>query len=230
MKLLFVLLSFVFAIVLAELTDTDYKKQVYISNSFLRAIEPIHSTLDKSVKSLILSAKSITTLNLQLVAPEIADIYEPELLEQYIKNEKQIQNTIRMDHGKNRHCINYKTTLRLIGLQDPIPSNINFKALDLSALGATRRSITGQSLKRLISNLEEGDVSMQLFRPLQACYLITLNLTLPDPRYRIKDAGIDKQGVCKITEHFGRPLTFMKFVDGFWRVDQSTGKKILKLI
>ncbi|XP_050431312.1 uncharacterized protein LOC126839909 isoform X4 [Adelges cooleyi] len=214
MKLLFVLLSFVFAIVLAELTDTDYKKQVYISNSFLRAIEPIHSTLDKSVKSLILSAKSITTLNLQLVAPEIADIYEPELLEQYIKNEKQIQNTIRMDHG----------------LQDPIPSNINFKALDLSALGATRRSITGQSLKRLISNLEEGDVSMQLFRPLQACYLITLNLTLPDPRYRIKDAGIDKQGVCKITEHFGRPLTFMKFVDGFWRVDQSTGKKILKLI
>ncbi|XP_050433822.1 uncharacterized protein LOC126841402 [Adelges cooleyi] len=213
MKLYCLFLSFSIVNVLA-VTETDYKKQVYISNYFFQSIESkgqFGDLVDKSVEALICSNMPITFLALMLVAPENTTDYDSDYLQKLINNEKLIQNRIRLDHGN----------------EVLIPAGIDFSKKSLVALGITRRSITYPSLKRLLHKVERGLVTR--FNSQQTCDLIALLKTGTDRRYRIKEVRVEEDSDCRLIEIFDIVSTYIKFDDGFYKIADHTLNKISKL-
>ncbi|XP_050437655.1 uncharacterized protein LOC126843897 [Adelges cooleyi] len=213
MKLFCVLMPFAFVNVLA-LTETDYKKQVYISNYFFESIQRYGTNVDESVRTLIRSNISITSLALMLAAPENADTDEDDL-QQLIDDEKKIQNRIRYDHE----------------VVDCNVSGINFNNKSLTSMGWTRRSITKPSLKRLLVGVERGYQTQ--FDTQQTCRLIALLVIAKDPIKRITFTiaiAVDGYRDCHLTDNFSVEEIYRKFSDGFWKVLKSNHNvKIYKL-
>ncbi|XP_050424094.1 uncharacterized protein LOC126835499 [Adelges cooleyi] len=193
MKHLCILISFVFGNVLA-ITETEFKKELYITNFFLGAIEQkkslvstlrnslvcstetIDNPLDTTIEDLVMSNPEIAYLVITLVAPDYAD---PELLDRSGQDERNLQEKIRLDYH----------------IKDPDISNIDFATYNLSNLADIRRNIVRKSLRRIQKKITEGQIE---FSPIEKCYLKALEISMGEPMKRIIIASIDVEGNCHL--------------------------------
>ncbi|XP_050433821.1 uncharacterized protein LOC126841401 [Adelges cooleyi] len=221
MKLYCLFLSFFIVNVLA-VTETDLKKQVYISNFLFQSIQIFGDSVDKVVETLICSNSSIKSLALMLAAPENIEYNDTNDLQQLINNEMHMQGRIRL--------AKYDLFSYLTGTEEVNTAGIDFSNKSLVVLGITRRSITYPSLKRLLHRVERGLVTR--FNSQQTCDLLALLQTASDPRYRIHFTNsviVDENRDCHLIGAFDNVAIYRKFDDGFYRIDGRDFHQYVKL-